>query len=56
MKAASLVLGMYAITFSLFVVETGCVVKAASLGFAAASLKSVFCLGHGAFWRWFESE
>lgn len=51
MRVLSMIAGMYAITFALFAIETGCVVKAASMGFVAASLKPAFSLGHGAYWR-----
>ena len=51
MRVFSMVSGMYAITFTLFAFETGCLVKAASFGFVAASLKSAFSLFHGEFWR-----
>lgn len=56
MRIASMILGMYAITFCLFAVETGSIFKAASFGFVAASLKSAFSLGHGAFWRNYERQ
>lgn len=56
MKVVSMIAGMYAITFTLFVFETGCFVKAASMGLVAASLKSAFSLGHSAFWRRLEGE
>lgn len=43
--------GMYAITFTLFAIETQCLWKAAGLGLVSATLKSVYSLAHAAYWR-----
>jgi hypothetical protein len=45
-----MIAGMYAITFTLFALETGCLYKAATFGFVAAGLKSGFSIGHYKFW------
>lgn len=50
MKFLSMLAGMYAITFTLFMVETGCLWKALSMGFVSALLKSAYSLIHGNLW------
>ena len=50
MRVATMIAGMYAITFTLFALETGCIWKAASFGLVAAGLKSAFSVGHYKFW------
>lgn len=50
MRTATLIIGMYVITFTLFMCETGNVWKAASFGLIAASLKSAFSWGHYTIW------
>lgn len=50
MRIASMLAGMYLITFTLFALETGCVWKACTFGFVAAGLKSGFSLAHCHVW------
>lgn len=50
MKILSMLAGMYAITFTLFWLETGCLWKAASMGLVSAVLKSAYGLFHGSLW------
>jgi uncharacterized membrane protein len=50
MRVATMIIGMYSITFTLFLVETGSVEKALVFGFLASLLKSAFSFGHAAAW------
>lgn len=50
MKILSMLAGMYAITFTLFMIETGCLWKAATMGLLSAVLKSAYGLVHGSWW------
>lgn len=51
MRVISLIAGMYAITFTLFLFETGSIWKASTLGLLSASLKSAFSWGHCMVWE-----
>lgn len=51
MKVFSMIVGMYLITFCLFVLETGSFGTAATMGLVAALLKSGFSLSHSAVWK-----
>jgi len=50
MRTATMIGGMYMITFTMFVIETGSPYKAATMGFVAAIVKSIYSLAHHSFW------